>query len=265
MKKGLIALIALSIIVVGCGQTATSNPSNAKKNVEANSKEENTGNISAKEMIALTGSISDRKKEIVQGIQQKGWYEKGIDFVPGVEEFQSLVQPILQDTFTQAFIEKHIVQYRETFFCECDAPGALQGSMLPSFHKPVTYEDVHQATFTAYYPANEINSGAKFHIEVTKQEGKWKINDWQFISSSYEEPFDLKAKEVKAYYEKEGNPVTLEHTLRKQDDRLNMEYAVYLFKQNNDYIAVDARNWYTVEGKERIQQFLGVQEEVFVK
>ncbi|UFT98578.1 hypothetical protein KO561_15450 [Radiobacillus kanasensis] len=273
MKRIITALIVLSIITVGCGQTAISNPTNTNKSnleekenpvqEEKQESEKTSSKISASEMIALTGSISEKKKSIVQEIQERGWYEKGMDFVPEREEFHSLVEPILKDTFTPGFIEEHIIKYRETFFCECDAPGALQGSMLPDFTKRVKYVDVNNASFTAYYPANDINSGAKFDIYVTKHENKWKIKDWTFMSSSYEEPFELTIKDVQAYFEKNGTPVTLQHTLEQKDERLNKNYSIFIVKQEEEFLAVDSRNWYIIRGKETIQQWLSVREDVF--
>ncbi|WP_186580770.1 hypothetical protein [Aquibacillus kalidii] len=204
--------------------------------------------VGMEQLVKLTNNIGKVKKEIINTIEEKGWYDSG---QPSKQAFAEVVKPIAAEYFSETFITEHIVGQMDAFFCYCDAPGPLHGSMMPDVLANVNQEG-DTATFQAYRPANDMYSGTKLDVTVVKEEDKWKIDQLTPLFGSHEKSFSLTSEQVKAYYEYRGIELELVKTIKEEE-------AIYIFrnKHNGSMLAVQSQDYYTAEGKEWIEQLYG--------
>lgn len=207
--------------------------------------------VPVQEIVDLTAGIDAVHNEIVSTIEEKGWYDS-MDEMPSDQQFEKAVRPIVTPYFSEAFVSNTILANKDAFFCYCDAPGPLQGSMNPDVLAGMEQSnDGSTVTFTAFRPANEINSGVKLRVEVVKEEDTWKIDSMEPQFSTHDQSFELTVDQVQAYYESKGTEITHVDTIVSSSHKEN----VYIFEDNEgNKIGVDSRNWYTAEGEEWINQ-----------
>ncbi|MRH41943.1 hypothetical protein GH741_04550 [Aquibacillus halophilus] len=201
-------------------------------------------------LILLLEELGTVQRAVIDAIDENGWYQSIDEIEPTMEEFKSVVSPIVSPYFTERFIRDVVIPRMESFFCYCDAPSPLEGEM----RLDVT-EEINQTNqglnIYAYRPASEINTGVKFNVHVVEEEGDWKIDGWEPILNSHESSFEIGTDEVVDYYALKGVQLELIETIEGPA----YHEDVYIFKmtQSEQLLAVQSRDWYTVEGTELVE------------
>ncbi|MDL4839198.1 hypothetical protein [Aquibacillus rhizosphaerae] len=207
--------------------------------------------ITRQELVELTDHLDEVHREVVDTIETNGWYESMDEIIPSESQFEKEVRPIVTPFFTDAFVTNTIIENMEAFFCYCDAPGPLQGTMKPDLSAEIEQSD-DRVQFHAYRPANEINSGSKVMVTALWEQNQWKINSFENVFSSHEQSFKLSLEQIIEYYKTKD--VEISHVDTKE---IATEDVVYIFetKKSKELIAVHSRDWFTIEGEKQIEQF----------
>ncbi|MDC3416100.1 hypothetical protein [Aquibacillus salsiterrae] len=272
MKK--ILLFFVLLIVSGCG-TAISDTSenqggvtndksmvltaNATNQPISNTEEAIIDGYSEKELVKLLDQLGNVRRQVVDRIEEKGWYESINEIKPSEVEFTKEIKPILTDTFTEAFVNKEVINKMEVFFCFCDAPTPLQGSLIPDVTS-ISSKDETSLQIDAYRPANGVNSGAKLTVDLKFEQGVWKIDQITQQFGTYEQSFQLTIEEIIAYYQYQG--IDLEHMQTVQSPSSDADVFVFQEKETGEWIAIQENDWYLVRGKSLINQYYGEKEGV---
>ncbi|WP_138419503.1 hypothetical protein [Aquibacillus sediminis] len=265
-------LLLVVFILVGCGQRLDSpstqsgedkagqsdiqamqidnNHSSKWSELAASTKQQEQ--VDTKEIIQLLEPIDQVRQEVVDQIEDNGWYQSVEEIEPSLQEFETVVRPIVTPYFTDRFIDEEILANMEAFFCFCDATGPMLGSMYPDVVNGFN-QDENELVFEAFLPSDQINSGLKVEVTAVKAEDKWKVDRWQPLYSTHQKSFDLSVDEIKAYYQEKG--MAIKHVDTITDP--HSQEKVYLFEQetSDQLIAIQSRDWLIVEGSDRIEAF----------
>lgn len=230
-------------------ETAPNKKQIKSSQVQASAVNEST--VSQQQLVKLLEQIGTVERDVIDTIEANGWYESIEEIEPSVEQFEKAIYPIVKDYFTEEFIAREIMDKMEAFFCFCDAPSPLVGKMHLDIHEEIRQSD-DQITIVAYQPANQINSGSKFNVMLKEVDGTWKIASLEQLFGSHEESFELTVNDVIAFYNQKEMQLNYLDTRKEPASGTN----VHLFEIENsgEWIAVNASNWYTIEGKQYIEQ-----------
>ncbi|MCT2537230.1 hypothetical protein NC661_14485 [Aquibacillus koreensis] len=206
-------------------------------------KEEKNQNISPKLLVELTDELDQVHRRVVEKIEANGWYESIDTIEPSVEEFDQAIRPIVAPYFTKAFIDREVIGKMEAFFCYCDAPGPLQGTLIPDLFAD-TDQKGERISYNAYRPANEMYTGAKIKVTAAKEQDSWKIDAFEMKVSSHEQSFSITLEQVLAYYQAKG--VEVRHIETDQDRNGEAIFIVETVADGKK-IAVHSADWFTID------------------
>ncbi|WP_226037102.1 hypothetical protein [Aquibacillus saliphilus] len=220
-------------------------------------KEQNTAtneaeliDVNLAEIVVLMEEIETVQRQVIATIEDNGWYESIDKIEPLKMEFEAAIAPVVSRHFTKTFINEVIISQMERFFCYCDAASPLEGGMKLDVTEGVKQIN-DDLSFFAYRPANEINTGVKFKVELVLVDGKWKIDQWNPVLNSHEHSFAIMPEEIIEYYAIKG--ITLKLIEKVEGGAYKEEVYIFETDEDNQLLAIGARDWHILEGTEQIE------------
>lgn len=151
----------------------------------------------------------------------------------------AILRPELLKYASEEFTDGFLKDVKDDFYCSCDVP-------------PYPYTDfdirftLHENTSNRFVASsiefdNMISSGSTVYYTVVKENGKWVLDKYQWVSIE-KEPVHLTWEEVKMYLEKQGSKVELLNiTKYKEKEVYIYKYAgqqkiIGMFADNSGYL-----------------------------
>ncbi|MFC4410888.1 hypothetical protein ACFOZY_10715 [Chungangia koreensis] len=183
MKKILFLCLCL-IGLVGCSESVDEKPDSTneqhnhvgkEKKDEQNPsdpehEEETEKAVTEEEAMTIAKKLVREFNQLMIDMgEKKGWnFENPADY--------ETAKPELLKLATEEFSDRHLKEYVETYYCNCDSIWA------PSLNdQTVRMEtEIEEEAFTVkgLVLPNYVSGGFEMTLEVVKQDGNWKIDGW---------------------------------------------------------------------------------------
>ena len=147
------------------------------------------------------------------GKEHQWSYENPPDF--------EILRPELLKYASESFTDGFLKDVKDDFYCSCD--------MLPYPNAALDIRfQLHENSSNRFVASsiefdNMISSGSTIYFTVVKENGKWVLDQYKWVSID-KEPISLTWDEIKAHEEKQGEKVELLNTTTYEGEK------VYIFK-----------------------------------
>lgn len=121
----------------------------------------------------------------------------------------AILRPQLLNYASKDFTDGFLKLVKDEFFCSCDMPPYPTQNLNIQF-------TLHEAMSDRFVASsveldNMISSGSTIYYTVVKEDGKWVMDQYKWVSIE-EEPVNLSWDEIKAYMDQQGSKVELLNT-----------------------------------------------------
>ncbi|MFC7686219.1 S-layer homology domain-containing protein [Ureibacillus sp. GCM10028918] len=151
----------------------------------------------------------------------------------------AILRPELLNYASKDFTDGFLKTVKDEFFCSCDMP-------------PYPYENLdiqftlHENTSDRFVASsveldNMISSGSTVYYTVIKENGKWVMDNYKWVSIE-KEPVDLSWEEIKSYLDQQGSKVELLNTTQYNGEKIyiykyiDQELIMGIFADNSGHL-----------------------------
>ncbi|MDN4494753.1 S-layer homology domain-containing protein [Ureibacillus aquaedulcis] len=132
-----------------------------------------------------------------------------------------ILRPELLNYASEDFTDGFLKTVKDEFFCSCDMPPYPQENLDIQF-------TLHENTGDRFVASsieldNMISSGSTIYYTVVKENGKWVMDHYKWVSVE-EEPVNLSWEEIKPYLDQQGQKVELLKTAQDNGEK------IYIYK-----------------------------------
>ncbi|WP_052130099.1 S-layer homology domain-containing protein [Ureibacillus sinduriensis] len=147
----------------------------------------------------------------------------------------AILRPQLLNYASKDFTDGFLKLVKDEFFCSCDMPPYPSENLNIQF----TLHEVANDRFVASSVEldNMISSGSTVYYTVVKEDGKWVMDQYRWVSIE-EEPVELAWEEIKDYMDQQGSHVELLKTTMYNGQKI----YIYKFADQQLIMGVFADN-----------------------
>jgi len=147
------------------------------------------------------------------GKEHQWSYENPPDF--------EILRPELLKYASESFTDGFLKDVKDDFYCSCDMLPYPNAALDIRFQLHENSSDRFVASSIEF--DNMISSGSTIYFTVVKENGKWVLDQYKWVSID-KEPISLTWDEIKAHEEKQGEKVELLNTTTYEGEK------IYIFK-----------------------------------
>ena len=147
------------------------------------------------------------------GKEHQWSYENPPDF--------EILRPELLKYASESFTDGFLKEVKDDFYCSCDMLPYPDAALDIRFKIHENSSDRFVASSIEF--DNMISSGSTIYFTVVKENGKWVLDQYKWVSIE-KEPISLTWDEIKAHEEKQGETVELLNTATYEGEK------IYIFK-----------------------------------
>lgn len=247
LKAKAIIAIVCSIGVVGGGSYY-----GYKEYVKADSKEQSVASVKtkqAKEEVSNKNSVKDLTKEEAEEVLKSNIESIFDTFDKAAEENNwneanpvdyEKVEPKIEKYATKIFANGKLKDALENSFKNMDSSAKPNYNSKIRFESELDKDGELLKIKTLQSPSDIDNIGYQWHFELVKQDGKWKMNDWDQTSLDKLDVQFTKEEAQESVLISDGQ--TLKFVKEYNSEQADGKAYLFQIKENGSYIAVSSKD-----------------------